>query len=407
MPKTFIIKGESISNLLSQGSHIYIVVTARVEDFPTDIPLTPNVREPNKKSSTYKEILNSLVSEPKAFFNRNNGIKISAKKATQSSSGKDLHVEILQDSEGYTHFGVYDGGHTLTAINAAKNLGIDLKEARVKVEVTCGLNEEEVAICALAANTTSPVDVRSRINARGEYDHIKRFISKIESLENKKYKISYYQNQSGVPSDRRCSINHIYKMLICLDRVKYDYSSSGKLQHPTSLQIPKVLNATEEERINRLLPLLPQALEIERELYKLIEKYLTSPANKGNNDTLASISTSGNTILADGSAFGFRAPAVLSLPAIAAYRAFLDSDYNWIFPFEEFSPRLLKKLWSDKLLVALKKEKAKGNNAIATTLYRRIQFWSDLCTTSLEEKSRIFEEKTRSTKKSSSKLTLV
>ncbi|MFL9458888.1 AIPR family protein [Tolypothrix bouteillei VB521301_2] len=81
MPKTFVIKGESISNLLSQGSHLYIVVTARVEDFPTDIPLTPNIREPNKKSSTYKEIFNSLVGEPKAFFNRNNGIKISAKKS--------------------------------------------------------------------------------------------------------------------------------------------------------------------------------------------------------------------------------------------------------------------------------------------------------------------------------------
>ncbi|MFL9458594.1 AIPR family protein [Tolypothrix bouteillei VB521301_2] len=50
-----------------------------MEDFPTDIPLTPNIREPNKKSSTYKEIFNSLVSEPKAFFNRNNGIKISLK----------------------------------------------------------------------------------------------------------------------------------------------------------------------------------------------------------------------------------------------------------------------------------------------------------------------------------------
>ncbi|MFL9458702.1 AIPR family protein [Tolypothrix bouteillei VB521301_2] len=150
MPKTFVIKGESISNLLSQGSHLYIVVTARVEDFPTDIPLTPNIREPNKKSSTYKEIFNSLVGEPKAFFNRNNGIKISAKKATQSADRKELHIEILQDSEGYTHFGVYDGGHTVTAINAAKNLGIDLKEARVKVEVTCGLNEEEVAVCALA-----------------------------------------------------------------------------------------------------------------------------------------------------------------------------------------------------------------------------------------------------------------
>ncbi len=214
---------------------------------------------------------------------------------------------------------------------------IDLKKALVKVEITCGLPEEEVAVNALTANTTSPIDTRSRVNARGGYDFVKRFIEKLEREQEIKYKVAYYQNQSGVPKDPRCSVQHLCKILICLDRVKYDYSSSGRSQHPSSLVVPQFLSPKETERLQKLLPLLSQGLWIERELYKSLEKYITSPAVKGNCN-LASISLSGNSLLADGSAFGFKAPAVLSLPIIAAFRVFLDENYEWTLPFDEFAP---------------------------------------------------------------------
>ncbi len=399
MPKTYIIPVKSVANLHSLGSHKFFVGTAIVESFPTDLPLTPNIREPNKKASVFKEILETLNSAPSKFFDRNNGIKISAYKVKiqKTSSGEELHVECLEDSEGYTSFGVYDGGHTIAAFSLARMLKIDLKKALVKVEITCGLPEEEVAVNALTANTTSPIDTRSRVNARGGYDFVKRFIEQLEREQDIKYKVAYYQNQSGVPKDPRCSVQHLCKILICLDRVKYDYSSSGRSQHPFSLVVPQFLSPKETERLQKLLPLLSQGLWIERELYKLIEKYITSPSVKGNCH-LASISLSGNSLLADGSAFGFKAPAVLSLLIIASFRVFLDNDYQWTLPFDEFAPSVLNKLW-DRLRSDLKTEMGKGNNAIATTLYRQVNFWSSLCNTSLEEKNRILEHMTREMRK--------
>ena len=34
---------------------------------------------------------------------------------------------------------------------------------------------------------------------------------------------------------------------------------------------------------------------------------------------------------------GFGAPADLALPIIASYRVFLDKDYSWLLPFDEFA----------------------------------------------------------------------
>jgi hypothetical protein len=346
MPKTYIIPVQSVAQLQSQGSHQFFVGAAKIANFPVDLPLTPNIREPNKKTSLFKEILETLNSAPEKFFDRNNGIKISAQKVrvVKTSSGDELHVEVLETSEGYEHHGVSDGGHTIAAFSSAIAQKFDLKKALVKVEITCGLTEEEVAVNALTANTTSPVDRRSKINAAGGYDFIKEYVQKLEKEEGSKYKIAYYQNQTGVPRDARCSIQHLCKILICLDRVRYDYSKAGKSQHPTSLTVPQFLSPKEIERLERLLPLLSQGLWIERELYKLLEKHITNPAIKGTCN-LASISLNGNSLLADGSAFGFKAPAILSLPIIAAFRVFLDDEYQWSLPFEEFAPVVLSKLW--------------------------------------------------------------
>jgi hypothetical protein len=138
MPKTYIIPVKSVAQLHSHRSHKFFVAAALVDSFPTDLPLTPNIREPNKKAATFKDILESLNSAPEKFFDRNNGIKISAYnvKIQKTSSTEELHVECLEDSEGYTQFGIYDGGHTIAAFNTARTLGIDLKKASVKVEIT-------------------------------------------------------------------------------------------------------------------------------------------------------------------------------------------------------------------------------------------------------------------------------
>ncbi|MHC5780081.1 MAG: AIPR family protein, partial [Nostoc sp.] len=108
---------------------------------------------------------------------------------------------------------------------------------------------------------------------------------------------------------------------------------------------PSQITDTERERLTLLLPLLPKALWIEQRLYEIIQEHISNPRRKGVND-LASIDTRKSTLLPDSKySFGFGAPTDLALPIIASYRVFLDQDYNWIIPFEEFAENFLQHLW--------------------------------------------------------------
>ena len=380
MPKTYILKIDSHLKLASHcNKNQYIVAIAHIADFPISLPLTPNVREPNCKSAVYKQILDSLFLKPEAFFEKHNGIIISANKVKVLNE-KELELEILEYSEGYTHQGIVNGGHSVLAFNTAKGYKYNLKNARVKVVIHVGLTESQARDIAITANTSSPVDTRSRIHARGDYDFIKQYIAQLELKEKKKFRISYYQNQSSAPKDPHCSINHIYKLVTCLDCNRYDPDNEKKRgKHPTSLSVPSEMNDQEKERINRLLHLLPQSLWVEQRLHEIIQDYLSNPSRKGINN-LASIDTKKNTLLPDSQySFGFSTPADLALPVVAAFRVFLDKQYNWVLPFDEFSDSLIQHLWNKHFLDYLKLEKAAGNS-IGAKISRNNEVWEKLYT---------------------------
>ncbi|MHC5721983.1 MAG: AIPR family protein, partial [Nostoc sp.] len=93
------------------------------------------------------------------------GIVLSANKVKPSKNKTELELEVLEASEGGSD-GIINGGHTVLAFESAKNYKYDLSLARVKVTIHIGLQEEEAKDIALASNTTSPVDSRSKVNAR-------------------------------------------------------------------------------------------------------------------------------------------------------------------------------------------------------------------------------------------------
>ena len=121
-------------------------------------------------------------------------------------------------------------------------------------------------------------------------------------------------------------------------------------------------------------------------MYNLLAEYLNHPSVKGSCN-LASISINGNSLLLDGTAYGFRAPETLALPIVSAFRVFLDDKYEWILPFDSFATQVTQKLWTF-VRNELKKEKGKGNNGI-TTVYRQPGFWGDLCMIALTERDEI------------------
>ncbi|WP_292801156.1 AIPR family protein [Nostoc sp. NMS7] len=339
MPKTWNIK---IDNYF-QANPNCIIATAHVDSFPTDLPLEPNIREPNRKSATYRQVFDSLTTEPEKFFSRHSGIVLSANIAKPIKNKTELELEILEANEGGSD-GIINGGHTVLGFEQAKNYNYNLSQARVKVTIHIGLSEDEAKDIALASNTTTPVDSRSKVNARGDYKFIKQYLAQLEQKEDRKFRIAYYQNQSGAPRNAQCNVTHLLKLLYCLDRNKYNPDGNKRTKHPAGMSLPSNITDVERERLTALLPLLTHALWIEQRLYEIIQEHISNPRRKGAND-LASIDIRKTTLLPDSKySFGFGAPTDLALPIIASYRVFLDKDYKWILPFNEFAEDFLQHL---------------------------------------------------------------
>ncbi|WP_341529996.1 AIPR family protein [Nostoc sp. UHCC 0302] len=372
MPKTWNIK---IDKYFQASPHC-LIATAHVDTFPTDLPLEPNIREPNRKSATYKQIFDSLTTQPELFFSRHGGIVLSASQVKPNKNKTQLELEIEEVSEGGSD-GIINGGHTVLAFEQAKNYKCDLSKARVKVTIHIGLGEEEAKDIALASNTTSPVDSRSKVNALGDYKFIKQYLAHLEREQNRKFRIAYYQNQSGAPKNGQCNVNHLFKLLNCLDRNKYNPDGRTRTKHPPVSKTPSVITDKERERFTTLLPLLSQGLWIEQRLYEIIQEHITSPRRKGVND-LASIDTRKTILLPDSKySFGFGAPAELALPIVAAYRVFLDKDYKWILPFDEFAEDFLQHLWNNYFRKYLISEKIAGNT-VGAKICRNHEIWESL-----------------------------
>ncbi|MBW4429402.1 MAG: AIPR family protein [Nostoc desertorum CM1-VF14] len=372
MPKTWNIK---IDNYF-QANPNCIIATAHVDSFPTDLPLEPNIREANRKSATYRQIFDSLTTEPEKFFSRHSGIVLSANKVKPNRNKTELELEILEANEGGSD-GIINGGHTVLAFEQAKNYKYNLTEARVKVTIHIGLTEELAKDIALASNTTTPVDSRSKVNARGDYKFIKQYLVQLERAEDRKFRIAYYQNQSGAPRNAQCNVTHLLKLLYCLDRNKYNPDGNKRTKHPVGMSLSSNITDAERERLTALLPLLSQALWIEQRLYEIIQDHISNPRRKGVND-LASIDIRKTTLLPDSKySFGFGAPTDLALPIIASYRVFLDKDYKWILPFNEFAEDFLQHVWTNYFRKYLVSEKTAGNT-VGTKISRNQEIWESL-----------------------------
>uniref|UniRef100_UPI0026B31BAB hypothetical protein n=1 Tax=Nostoc flagelliforme TaxID=1306274 RepID=UPI0026B31BAB len=143
------------------------------------------------------------------------------------------------------------------------------------------------------------------------------------------------------------------------------------------MSLPSNITDAERERLTALLPLLTHALWIEQRLYEIIQDHISNPRRKGAND-LASIDIRKTTLLPDSKySFGFGAPTDLALPIIASYRVFLDKDYKWILPFNEFAEDFLQHLWTNYFRKYLVSEKTAGNT-VGTKISRNQEIWESL-----------------------------
>ncbi|MHC5748961.1 MAG: AIPR family protein, partial [Nostoc sp.] len=59
------------------------------------------------------------------------------------------------------------------------------------------------------------------------------------------------------------------------------------------------------------------------------------------------------------------------------YRVFLDKDYKWILPFNEFAEDFLQHLWNNYFRKYLVSEKTAGNT-VGTKISRNQEIWESL-----------------------------
>jgi hypothetical protein len=382
----------SYDSTFDQGGAKTYFAVAPVAQIPTNLPLTPNLRRANKKTEVFQQILHTLRTAPERFFERNNGIKIAASEISIEKTKQRSGIWI-DFGESIATGGVLNGGHTLAAIESARIEGVPLDKARVKVEILCGLDDLEISTTSVAVNTATPVDTRSKLNALGVFEPIKAYLDAQTESEQPPLRIAYYQNQEGIGRYPHCSVVHIYDLLTHIDRMRHDFTKPGKSSHPKGSTSQSVLKSESfQQRILSLLPLLTDALWIEKNLLQLVHKHLEPSSLKGFSN-LAGVKSKGIVALMDGSYFGFTVPVSFSLPVVAAYRVFIAPEApctSWSIPFDQFAPVLLPELWKwyrDEL----KKEKAKGNESF-TSIIRHPAIWSDLCLIAQDVQRQLLKE---------------
>ncbi|BAY73393.1 hypothetical protein NIES23_62210 (plasmid) [Trichormus variabilis NIES-23] len=65
------------------------------------------------------------------------------------------------------------------------------------------------------------------------------------------------------------------------------------------------------------------------------------------------------------------------MPIVAAYRVFLDEQYNWIIPFDDFAEDFLQHLWNNYYRKYLVSEKLAGNT-VGSKICRNPVIWDNL-----------------------------
>ncbi len=101
-----------------------------------------NPREINRRSSVYKQMLQTLTQYPDRFHERNRGITIVADEITFDDKRKEV---ILHANDTKLH-GVVDGAHTLDAVlETQKQPPEDGWPAYVFIKAVTGLDADQIA----------------------------------------------------------------------------------------------------------------------------------------------------------------------------------------------------------------------------------------------------------------------
>lgn len=228
-----------------------------------------NVRDPKMKGSVPNAIRNGLRDNPDLFMIMNRGVVLSAKSVRYDNKSSVVSVS-LDDLELH---GLLDGGHTYDIIRKEILEDADsTADPYVKIEFLEGCSKEEIQQIVDARNTSNQVQDEGLMNLAGDFDLLKKALSKASFSEKIAYK-EYELDSDGNP--KPIDIREILAILTAFDRDHYD-----EVTHPINAYRSKVavLKHFKEskESYKKIYPLAVELLE----LYDHIQLVLPDLYNK-------------------------------------------------------------------------------------------------------------------------------
>jgi len=288
-------------------------------------------------TSVYKQIAETLKSEPGRFHERNRGITLIAKDVAFDDKRKEV---ILHVDDPKLH-GVVDGAHTLDAIIQAQQISAEEGNgdatAHVFVKVFTGVEPDQIAEIAGGLNTSQQVDLKSLENLREHFEELK------QNLADEPYadKIAYKMNEAK-PVDVR---EVLYYMAV------FDCSEYTDKKHPVALfgrkegivrrfadQANEKVDAGESFRIliskGKEILRLRDMIEEKALLLKSVGRY-----KAGSKTRIRSESNRENDLVFLDKKVNGRIPLGWLLPMLAGFRANVEwnkpkKSFSWKVPLE-------------------------------------------------------------------------
>lgn len=265
----FKLKGKptEVSTIDSSNGRVFISVD--VTDIPKNMPLDINPRRQNMNTAVGKQLVESLTSRNPLFEFCNGGLKIVCDQIQFHKQSIDL---LFDKTEGR---GIFDGGHTYRAI--VEHVDEEFpRGTNVLVEIIYGPQMIKSAVeISAARNTTCSVKLVSVLNALGWFDAIK------ECIKDQPYHtwIRYSENDS-----QPIKVELLLGLMMTMDIEHYGYGFTAPRSWPTdsynskkhAVERFKKFYAEDNNIYQKLIPLLPQLIELYEYLQRNIPKMYNS-----------------------------------------------------------------------------------------------------------------------------------
>lgn len=329
------------------SSRTFAVAIVRAGELPK-AGYEPNVRDPNARDKTSKELKGKLVGNPESFVFGNNGAKLSVRSAILTKNG--LQVE-LAANDGY-----FNGGHTVEAIleelagrrktfatlrSNPKVSEADLRDAQVAVEqiesvevvlhVAIGLDKQALVDATIVSNTSRTPRKHSIANAHGDFDALKKQLS--PSIKDR---VLWYENQQV--EEEGLTANHLVKVALVLD---IGFDAGGLTKFGSTFM--KNFN---ERKDMKTLPLVEEGLYLYERIEAEIAKRMRTPQPLINGakkqDIVQPLS---------GHASTWKVPASFVYVALAGLRPLVNADGTWKQDPNKFLDKKLKTLVDEFLKI--------------------------------------------------------